>query len=69
MATIRIDRSDNQVATLKARAAGQGLSLEEWLRVLAAEEVRPRKARHTLADLTKQCDPQAELSAEDLEWL
>ncbi len=69
MTTIRIDLPDDQAAAIKARAAEQGLSLEDWFRVLANQEVRPRKGRYSLADLVRQCDPQAPLSPEDREWL
>lgn len=34
-----IELSDQQAAALKARAAAQGLSLEQWLQKLAGEEV------------------------------
>ena len=69
MTTVRIDIPDDQAATLKAKAAAQGLSLEEWFRALAAQGVRPRRGHHTLAELMQQCDSQAELSSEDREWI
>lgn len=69
MTTVRIDLPDDQVATLKAKAAAQGLSLEEWFRALATSEVRPRKGRYSLTELVQQCDPQGELSSEDREWM
>jgi len=37
MTTIRIDLPDDQAATLTARAAAQGLTLESWLQKRAAE--------------------------------
>ncbi len=69
MTTVRIDLPDAQVANMKAKAAAQGLSLEEWFRALATKEIRPRKGRYTLTELMEQCDPQAELSSEDREWM
>ena len=35
MTTVRIDIPDDQAAALKAKAAAQGLSLEDWFRSLA----------------------------------
>ncbi len=66
-----IELSDEQAAALKAKAAEQGLSLESWLQRLAAFEapVRPRKNRHSLAELMAQCDPNVPPSAEDSAWL
>lgn len=69
MTTVKIDLPDDQAAALKAKAAAHGLSLEEWFRLRAAQEVRPRKSRYTLAELVQQCDPKAELSDEDREWI
>src|SRR5436309_2854210 len=37
MTTVKIDLPDDQAAALKAKAAAQGLSLEEWFRVLAEQ--------------------------------
>jgi hypothetical protein len=37
MTTVKIDLSDDQAAALRAKAAAQGLSLEEWLRTLAEQ--------------------------------
>jgi len=69
-----IELSDEQASALKARAAAQGLSLEEWLAALAASETlaapsRPAKSRYRLADLIAQCDLNAPASAEDQAWL
>ena len=36
---LTIEFSDEQVAALKAKAAAAGLSVEDWLRKLAAQEV------------------------------
>lgn len=44
----------------------QGLNLEDWLRLRADQEIRPRKGRYTVAELIQQCDPNAKLSDEDL---
>ena len=37
MTTVKIDLPDDQAAALQAKAAAQGLSLEEWFRVLAQQ--------------------------------
>jgi hypothetical protein len=65
---------DEQAAALAAKAAAQGLTLEDWLRKLAATgapavQARPRKGRYNLAELMAQCDLSAPLSAEDRAWL
>jgi len=69
-----IQLPDEQAAALQARAAAQGLTLEDWLGKLPATEVsaghaRPRKGRYTLAELIAQCDPNTPPSAEDRAWL
>ena len=69
MATVKIDLPDDQAAALKAKAAAQGLSLEDWFRLLANQEVQPRKSRYALTELMGQCDPEAQLSEEDQEWM
>ncbi len=69
MTTVKIDLPDDQAAALKVKAAAQGLSLEEWFRLRADQEVRPRKGRYTLTELIQQCDPKAQLSDEDREWM
>jgi multiple antibiotic resistance protein len=63
-----------QAAALEAKAAAEGLTLEDWLGKLAATEApasqaRPRKGRYNLAELMAQCDPNAPMSAEDRVWL
>jgi len=72
MAVIQLP--DEQAAALAAKAAAQGLTLEDWLGKLAATETpagqaRPRKGRYSLAELMAQCDSNAPLSAEDRAWL
>jgi len=72
--SVRIELSDEQAASLKAKAAQQGLTLEDWLQKLAAVETSPsrthlRKGRYSLAELMEQCDMNAPLSAEDRAWL
>jgi hypothetical protein len=69
MTTIKIELPDDQAATLRAKAAAEGISLEDWFRRRADQETRPRKGRYTLSELVDQCDPQAPMSAEDREWL
>jgi antitoxin component of MazEF toxin-antitoxin module len=69
-----IQLPDEQAAALKAKAAAQGLTLEDWLEKLAATDTpvaqsRSRKGRYSLAELMAQCDPNAPLSAEDRAWL
>jgi plasmid stability protein len=54
MTTVRIDLPDAQAAALQAKAAAQGLSLEEWFRKIAGQEapvngeVSPRKSAYGL---------------------
>ena len=69
MTIIKIELPDDQAAALKAQAAAEGLSLEDWFRRHADQGIRPRKGRYTLAELVAQCDPNAPLSAEDREWI
>jgi hypothetical protein len=38
---VSIEFSDEQLAVLKAKAAAQGLTLQDWLRKLALEEPEP----------------------------
>ena len=67
-----IELSDEQAAALAARAAARGLSLEAWLKELAADDapVRPRqRSRYMLAELMSQCDLSVPLSEEDHTWL
>ena len=68
MATIQLP--DDQAAALEAKAAEQGLTLEDWLRRLSGlEDIRGPKPRYRLAELIAQCDPGAPLSDEDQQWL
>jgi hypothetical protein len=72
MTTIQLP--DEQAAALAAKAAAEGLTLEDWLGKLAATEAPagqtcPRKGRYNLAELMAQCDLNAPLSAEDRAWL
>jgi antitoxin component of MazEF toxin-antitoxin module len=69
MTTIKIELPDDQAAALKAKAEAEGLSLEDWFRRRADQEIRPRRSRYTLDELVEQCDPEAPLSAEDREWM
>lgn len=69
MTTIKIQLPDEQAAALRAKAAAEGITLEDWFRRQADQGIRPRKNRYTLAELVDQCDPQAPMSAEDREWL
>ena len=38
---VSIEVSNEQLAALKARAAAQGLTLQDWLKKLAGEEAEP----------------------------
>lgn len=69
MTTIKIELPDDQAAALRAKAAADGLSIEDWLRRRVEQEILRRRNRYTLVRLLEQCDPQAPLSAEDREWL
>jgi hypothetical protein len=42
--TVSIEVSIEQLAALKAKAAAQGLTLQDWLRKLALEEPGPAQA-------------------------
>ncbi len=66
MTTIKIELSDDQAAALKAKAAADGLSREDWLRRRIDQEILRRKNRYTIAELVEQCDPaKHHWSAED----
>lgn len=74
MTTVKIELPDEQAAALKAKAATDGLTLEDWFQKLARQEAstgqpRPRKGRYSLAELMVQCDTNAPLSAEDRDWM
>ena len=69
-----IEISDDKAAALAARAAEQGLTLQNWLSKLAEVETpirekKLRKRQYRLNDLLAQCDLNAPLSAEDQVWL
>lgn len=61
-----IELPDAQAAALTAKAAQEGLSLEQWLAKLAASAPPPP---YRLDDLMARCDLSAPLSDEDLSWL
>jgi len=42
--TVTIEFSNEQLAALKAKAAAQGLTLQDWLHKLADEESEPAEA-------------------------
>jgi hypothetical protein len=50
MTTIKIDLPDDQAAALRAQAASQGLSLEEWLRTLAEQSAASLERQHAKQD-------------------
>ena len=68
-----IQLPDEQAAVLRAKAAAQGLTLEDWLGMLAAPETSPgarhRARRYKLDELVAQCDLSAAPSVEDRAWL
>ncbi len=43
--TVRFELSDEQMAVLNAQAAAQGLTLEDWFKVLAAREAAAANCR------------------------
>jgi antitoxin component of MazEF toxin-antitoxin module len=72
VATIQL--SDEKTALIAAKAAAQGLTVEDWLGELAARETPAaespsRRRRYRLAELLAQSDPNAELTFEDRVWL
>ena len=71
--TVSIELSDEQVVTLTAKAAAEGLSLESWFQKVAAVEgamaQTSRKSRYSLSALLEQCDAMAPLSSEDIKWM
>lgn len=69
MTTVTIDLPDDRAALLAERAAKLGLSLADWFQKIAEQEEQTSKRRYTLTELLDQCDPEAPLAAEDLEWL
>jgi hypothetical protein len=40
--TLTVELAEEQIAALRAKALVEGLSLEDWLRKLADQEVQPR---------------------------
>ncbi|HEY2382603.1 MAG TPA: hypothetical protein VGK48_15620 [Terriglobia bacterium] len=46
MMTVKIDLPDDQAAALRAKAAAQGLSLEEWFRALAERSGSPNPGQN-----------------------
>jgi hypothetical protein len=69
LTTIKIELPDEQAEALKAKAAAEGLSVEDWLRRRVEQETRLRKGRYSRTELVEKCDPTAPLSNEDREWL
>jgi len=72
--TVTIELSNEQALALKAKAAAQGLSLEDWFQKLAGMDVptgeaRAPRRRYSLSELMEQCDGDAPLSEEDRAWL
>ncbi len=63
-----IELSDDHAAALTAKAAAQGLTLQNWLGKLAEPET-PNVGRYRLDDLMVQCDLNVQLTSEDRAWL
>ena|ERR1022692_1317588 len=49
--TVKIEISDEQAATLKAKAAASGLTLEAWIKKLASDESSGERPMQTAADI------------------
>jgi hypothetical protein len=49
-----IKLSDEQAAALKAKAAAEGLSLEEWLQRLAGERTASGRTHRHIADVIRE---------------
>ena len=60
-----IELPDDVAVALKAKAAAEGLTLENWFQQLAGV----KKARYSLSELMAQCDETSPLSNEDKAWL
>ena len=52
--TLTLNLSDEQAAALRARAAAEGLSLEEWLQKLAGETAVPDRPHRHIADIIRE---------------
>jgi hypothetical protein len=69
-----IQLPDEQAAALRALAAAQDLTLEDWLGRLAGAQNSPvgsrrHAVRYELNELLAQCDSSAAQSPEDQAWL
>jgi hypothetical protein len=53
--TLTISLSDEQATALQAKAAAEGLSLEEWLQKLAEQEAPVEKPMQAAADIILSC--------------
>jgi hypothetical protein len=69
MTTVHINLPDDQAAALQAKAAAHGMTLEDWISRKLAEEAPTGRNHYTLSELMEQCDLNAPLSDDDLEWL
>ena len=49
--SLTIHLSDNQVTVLQAKAAAEGLSVEEWIQKLAKQETAAEAPLQTAADI------------------
>ena len=69
MATLAIELTDQQAAALKVKLAAKGLTIEDWIAQMAAQEAPVHKPRYTLEELLAQCETDSALPAEDRAWL
>ena len=52
--TLTIELSDDQATALQARAAAEGLSLEEWLQKLAEQDPPASRPHRHIADVIRE---------------
>lgn len=65
-----IELPSDLATALQAKATAQGISLQEWLRDLAAPDEPPnRRRKYSLEELLAQCDLSAPLPEEDKAWV
>ena len=53
--TLTIELSDEQVKALQAKAAAEGLSLEDWIQKLAEPAPAAQRPLQTVADIILSC--------------
>ena len=58
--SVTIELSDDQAEALRARAAAEGLSLEDWLRRIASTQSSPAKVQRAVSrilDIQRRVKP------------